>query len=103
MMRFFGSSAPSAAGSDGHFGTARAPARMADMNDVLSIFLRPGISLGFAVSIGVSAMLGVDVSAGFFETSPPAEWVESEPDDAFASGCAPQAATATAADANMTI
>src|SRR5262245_53557348 len=102
-MRFFGSNAPaSAAGVVGHFATARAPARIADLNDLLSIFLRPGINFGLVVSAAATGPTVVATASAFFVTSPPAEFVESETADAFASGCALQAASATPAQTDMT-
>src|SRR3954470_22839218 len=49
-MRFAGSSAPAAAGCVGHFVIARAPAFTAAMNDELSAFVRPSLSLMLLVS-----------------------------------------------------
>jgi hypothetical protein len=85
---------------------------MADANDDASILLRPAISFALLVSVGVSgAAFAVCDESALDVTSPPDVRVESPPgfvestgmDDAFASGWAlhaPSATLASAAKAN---
>src|SRR5215210_5899820 len=73
MIRFAGSSAPAAApGPFGQFGSARSPARIAELNATLSWPLRPPTSFGRTfVSTGAFVVLAPSFLAAF--TSPPLE------------------------------
>src|SRR5437870_3398818 len=110
-MRFAGRSAPDAAGCVGHFVIARAPALTAAMNDELSAFVRPSLSLMLLVSAlpnirefavgseagATSPALAVPPALSF-ATSPAAVAVESPRGvSAFALGLELQAEPATRA------